>query len=52
MIDDQQVSTGESAEFDPEDLVLTCINCGRMLEERKCKLVCACGYFASCSDYY
>ena len=22
------------------------------MEEFKCKLVCECGYFASCSDYY
>jgi hypothetical protein len=36
----------------PEELIRTCLNCGRELEERKCKLVCACGYYASCSDYY
>jgi len=22
------------------------------LEERKCKLFCRCGYYASCSDFY
>ncbi len=37
---------------DPEALVRTCLNCGATLTERACKLVCACGYFASCSDYY
>ena len=37
---------------DPEAIVLTCANCGARMDERKCKLICACGYFASCSDYY
>ncbi|MGZ6124844.1 MAG: hypothetical protein ACXWLR_07780 [Myxococcales bacterium] len=35
----------------PEQLVRTCLNCGTALEERKCKLVCSCGYYASCSDF-
>ena len=37
---------------DPAALVLTCANCGALMDERKCKLICRCGYFASCSDYY
>ncbi len=37
---------------DPGDLMLTCTNCGARMEERKCKLICRCGYFLSCSDYY
>jgi hypothetical protein len=36
---------------DPEMLVRTCLNCGAPLEERKCKLFCRCGYYASCSDF-
>lgn len=36
----------------PAELILTCANCGAPMDERKCKLVCACGYFLSCSDYY
>jgi hypothetical protein len=36
---------------DPETLVRTCLNCGAPLEERKCKLFCRCGYYASCSDF-
>ncbi|HTS79553.1 MAG TPA: hypothetical protein VMH40_03045 [Myxococcaceae bacterium] len=36
---------------DPEPLVRTCLNCGAVLEERKCKLFCRCGYYASCSDF-
>jgi len=35
----------------PERLVRTCLNCGAVLEERKCKLFCRCGYYASCSDF-
>ena len=37
---------------DPAALILTCANCGATMDERKCKLVCRCGYFLSCSDYY
>ena len=36
---------------DPGDLMLTCANCGARMDERKCKLICRCGYFLSCSDY-
>jgi len=39
-------------EGEVESLVRTCLNCGAKMEDLKCKLVCACGYFASCSDYY
>lgn len=39
-------------EPDPGRLILTCANCGAPMDERKCKLICACGYFLSCSDYY
>jgi hypothetical protein len=37
---------------DPGVLMRTCANCGAPMDERKCKLVCRCGYFLSCSDYY
>ena len=40
------------ADEDPGVLVLTCANCGAAMDERKCKLICRCGYFLSCSDYY
>src|SRR5262245_12802331 len=43
---------GGFAEPDPAAIVLTCANCGARMDERKCKLICSCGYFASCSDYY
>jgi hypothetical protein len=39
-------------ESDPALVILTCANCGAPMDERKCKLVCRCGYFLSCSDYY
>ena len=42
----------DAAEPDPAAIVLTCANCGAQMDERKCKLICSCGYFASCSDYY
>ena len=40
------------AASDPGTLIRTCANCGAAMDERKCKLVCAGGYFLSCSDYY
>ncbi len=39
-------------DVDPGVVVLTCANCGAQMDERKCKLICECGYFLSCSDYY
>jgi hypothetical protein len=39
-------------EVNEEALVRTCLNCGKEMLDEKCKLVCECGYFASCSDYY
>ena len=42
----------EPETFDPAALILTCANCGAAMDERKCKLICRCGYFLSCSDYY
>jgi hypothetical protein len=48
-------STGVGADIEPDDpglLMLTCANCGARMDERKCKLICRCGYFLSCSDYY
>jgi hypothetical protein len=38
--------------IDPGTVILTCANCGAPMDERKCKLICRCGYFLSCSDYY
>jgi hypothetical protein len=37
--------------IDPGTVILTCANCGAPMDERKCKLICRCGYFLSCSDY-
>jgi hypothetical protein len=42
----------QSPESNAERLVRTCLNCGAELQERKCKLLCRCGYYASCSDFY
>ena len=41
----------KAAQTQPEQMVRTCLNCGAVLEERKCKLFCSCGYYASCSDF-
>jgi hypothetical protein len=46
-----EVKAPERPAGDPEALVRTCLNCGAPLEERKCKLFCRCGYYASCSDF-
>ena len=42
----------DPASVDPGTVILTCANCGARMDERKCKLICPCGYFLSCSDYY
>lgn len=56
VLPDDPTPDGARAPFgtepDPATLILTCANCGAAMDERKCKLVCACGYFLSCSDYY
>jgi hypothetical protein len=44
--------TDVRADADPGLVILTCANCGAAMDERKCKLICRCGYFLSCSDYY
>ncbi|HEX7195532.1 MAG TPA: hypothetical protein VF364_01720 [Candidatus Limnocylindria bacterium] len=41
-----------SRAVDPGLVIMTCANCGAAMDERKCKLICRCGYFLSCSDYY
>jgi hypothetical protein len=45
-------SSDDAFQPDPAAIMLTCANCGARMDERKCKLICRCGYFASCSDYY
>jgi hypothetical protein len=37
---------------DPGLIMTSCANCGAQMIDRKCKLICSCGYFLSCSDYY
>ena len=51
MLDEPDAPT-PAVDDDPGALVLTCANCGAAMDERKCKLICRCGYFLSCSDYY
>ena len=50
-VDDEPEPVAQ-VEEDPGVVVLTCANCGAAMDERKCKLICRCGYFLSCSDYY
>jgi hypothetical protein len=45
-------AAGTAPAEDPGMVILTCANCGAAMDERKCKLICRCGYFLSCSDYY
>jgi hypothetical protein len=52
MLDDERAAPDRDLEDDPGVVVLTCANCGAAMDERKCKLICRCGYFLSCSDYY
>ena len=49
LLDDAETSARRG---DPGTVILTCANCGAEMIERKCKLICRCGYFLSCSDYY
>ena len=46
--------TAATADFseDPGLVMTSCANCGAQMLDRKCKLICSCGYFLSCSDYY
>ena len=55
MLDDavtEPVTSSAPPTVDPAAVILTCANCGATMDERKCKLICTCGYFLSCSDYY
>ena len=47
-------SGSANADFseDPGLVMTSCANCGAQMLDRKCKLICSCGYFLSCSDYY
>lgn len=45
-------AAASSRDPDPGLLMRTCANCGAEMDQRKCKLICRCGYFLSCSDYY
>ena len=49
---DDESDHPSTPDTDPAAVILTCANCGAAMDERKCKLICRCGYFLSCSDYY
>ena len=49
---DSPDSVVQAADYDRAVVMQTCANCGAKMIERKCKLICTCGYFLSCSDYY
>jgi hypothetical protein len=40
---------GPARPVNPSDF---CPACGWRLQSRACKLICACGYYMSCSDFY
>jgi hypothetical protein len=46
------VAPSSLAEIDPGLVMTCCANCGAQMIDRKCKMICECGYFLSCSDYY
>jgi hypothetical protein len=48
------LNTAATPDFseDPGLVMTSCANCGAQMLDRKCKLICSCGYFLSCSDYY
>jgi len=48
----QTASTIADFSEDPGLVMTSCANCGAQMLDRKCKLICSCGYFLSCSDYY
>ena len=52
LVDDAEpdAALDRATETDPGLLMLTCANCGATMDERKCKLICRCGYFLSCSE--
>ena len=52
LLDDEAPAADDAADADPGAIIRTCANCGAPMDERKCKLICRCGYFLSCSDYY
>jgi hypothetical protein len=52
ILDGDHDERAEADDIDPAAVMLTCANCGARMDERKCKLICRCGYFLSCSDYY
>jgi hypothetical protein len=52
LVIDEEPAPIAAVDEDPGLVVLTCANCGAAMDERKCKLICRCGYFLSCSDYY
>jgi hypothetical protein len=52
MLDEAEATADpEPRRGDPGTVILTCANCGAEMIERKCKLICRCGYFLSCQDY-
>lgn len=49
---DEPATDAPPVDYDRALVMQTCANCGARMIERKCKLICRCGYFLSCSDYY
>lgn len=46
------VASTPLTEIDPGLVMTCCANRGKQMIDRKCKMICECGYFLSCSDYY
>lgn len=50
--DESTRTSSAPQEVDPGLVMTCCANCGAQMIDRKCKMICECGYFLSCSDYY
>jgi hypothetical protein len=49
--DTAETAPAAPARPSPDDAREHCPQCGRAMQSHRCKLVCECGYFMSCSEF-